>query len=51
MAIYFDASLLRPWRSFTEPSCLAVSIVAHQLSQEVYVPPIAAREAPRPLLP
>ena len=45
MAIYFDANLLRPWRSFTEPSCLAVSIVAHQLGQQIYVPSIAAREA------
>jgi hypothetical protein len=45
MAIYFDANLLRPWRSFTEPSCLAVSIVARQLGQQIYVPSIAAREA------
>jgi len=45
VAIYLDASVLRSWRSFTDASCLAVGIVAHQLRQEILVPTIAAREA------
>jgi hypothetical protein len=45
MAIYLDANTLWSWRTFTETDRLAVSIVAHQLGQQVYVPWIAAREA------
>jgi len=45
VAIYLDASILRSWRSFTDASCLAVGIVAHQLGQQILVPAIAAREA------
>jgi hypothetical protein len=45
VAIYLDASILRAWRSFTDASCLAVGIVAHQLGQQIFVPAIAAREA------
>jgi hypothetical protein len=36
---------LWPWRTFTETDRLAVSIVARQLDQDVFVPWIAAREA------
>lgn len=45
MAIYLDANALWSWRTFTESDRLAVSIVAHQLGQEVLIPWIAAREA------
>ena len=45
MAIYLDANALWSWRTFTEGDRLAVSIVAHQLGQEVLIPWIAAREA------
>jgi hypothetical protein len=45
MAIYLDANVLWSWRSFAEPERLALSIVARQLGQEVFVPSIAAREA------
>jgi hypothetical protein len=37
--------VLWPWLSFTEPERLAVSIVAHQLKQNVLVPAIAVFEA------
>jgi hypothetical protein len=45
MAIYLDANVLYPWLRFTEPERLAVSIVAHQLGQEVLVPSVAVLEA------
>lgn len=45
MAIYLDANVLWSWRTFTEVERLAVSIVARQLGQGVFVPSIAAREA------
>jgi hypothetical protein len=45
MAIYLDANVLWPWLHFTEPERLAISIVAHQLGQEVLVPEIAVIEA------
>jgi hypothetical protein len=45
MAIYLDANVLWSWRTFTEPERLAVSIVARQLGQSVFVPSIVAREA------
>lgn len=45
MAIYLDANVLWPWLHLTEPERLAISIVAHQLGQEVLVPEIAVFEA------
>jgi hypothetical protein len=45
MAIYLDANVLWSWRTFTEVERLAVSIVARQIGQSVFVPSIAAREA------
>ena len=45
MAIYLDANMLWSWRTFTEPDRSALSVVARQLGQEIYVPGIAAREA------
>jgi hypothetical protein len=45
MAIYLDANVIWSWRTFTEPDRLALTIVARQLGQKVYVPWIAAREA------
>ena len=45
MAIYVDANVLWSWRTFTEIDRLALSIVAHQLGQSVFVPSIALREA------
>lgn len=45
MAIYLDANILYPWRSFTELDRVALSIVARQLGQEIYVPEVVAREA------
>jgi PIN domain len=44
MAIYMDANALWSWRTFTEVDRLAVSIVARQLGQQVFIPWIAARE-------
>jgi hypothetical protein len=44
VAIYLDANVLWPWRTFTEPDRLALSIVAHQLGQAVFVPWVVARE-------
>jgi hypothetical protein len=45
MAIYLDSNVLWSWRTFTEVERLAVSIVARQLGQSVFVPSIVAREA------
>jgi hypothetical protein len=46
MAIYLDANVLWFWlRTLTEADRLALSIVAHQLAQSVFVPSIAKREA------
>jgi PIN domain-containing protein len=45
MAIYLDANVLYPWLRFTELDRLAVSIVAHQLGQEVLIPAVAVLEA------
>lgn len=45
MAIYLDANVLWSWQSFTEPERLAVSIVGHQLGQDVVIPWVAAIEA------
>lgn len=45
VGIYLDANVLWPWRTFTEPDRLALSIVAHQLAQAVYVPWVVLREA------
>jgi hypothetical protein len=45
MAIYLDANVLWSWRTFTEVERLAVTIVARQLGQSVFVPSIVAREA------
>jgi hypothetical protein len=45
VAIYLDANLLFPWLRFTELDRLAISIVAHQLKQEILVPSIAVTEA------
>lgn len=45
MAIYLDANILWSWRTFSEIDRLALSIVAHQTGQAVYLPEIAAREA------
>lgn len=45
MAIYLDANVLWSWRTFDEADRLALSIVAHQLGQKIFVPAIAAREA------
>ncbi|HJZ37698.1 MAG TPA: PIN domain-containing protein [Solirubrobacterales bacterium] len=45
MAIYLDANVLYPWLRFTEPERVAVSIVAHQLHQELLVPLVAVLEA------
>jgi hypothetical protein len=45
VAVYLDANVLWPWRSFTEPDRLALSIVAHQIGQEVLIPEVAAEEA------
>jgi hypothetical protein len=44
MAIYLDANVLWPWRTFAEPERLALSIVADQLGQEIIVPWVAAEE-------
>lgn len=45
MAIYLDANVLWSWHSFTEAERLAVSIVGHQLGQDVVIPWIAVTEA------
>jgi len=45
MGIYLDANVLWGWRSFGEPDRLAVSIVARQLGQRVFLPWVAFREA------
>jgi hypothetical protein len=45
VAIYLDANILWPWRTFEELDRLALSIVANQIGQKVFVPEIAAREA------
>jgi hypothetical protein len=45
MAIYLDANVPWSWRTLTEADRLALSIVAHQLGQSVFVPSIAMREA------
>lgn len=45
VGIYLDANVLWPWRTLTEPDRLALSIVAHQLAQTVFVPWVVAREA------
>jgi PIN domain-containing protein len=45
MAIYLDANILWGWRAFDEVERLALSIVAHQIGQTVFVPRVAAREA------
>lgn len=45
MAIYLDANVLQSWRTFTEAGRLALSIVAYQLGQSIFVPSIAMREA------
>lgn len=45
MAIYLDANILWSWRTFNELDRLALSIVAHQTGQAIYVPEIAAEEA------
>jgi hypothetical protein len=45
MAIYLDANVLWSWRTFAEADRLALSIVAHQLGQAVFIPSIAMREA------
>jgi PIN domain len=44
VGIYLDANVLWRWRTFTEPDRLALSIVAHQLGQVVFVPWVAVRE-------
>jgi hypothetical protein len=41
MAIYLDANVIWSWKAFTEPERLAVTILADQLGQEVFVPSIA----------
>ena len=45
MAIYLDANILWSWRTFEEVERLALSIVARQIGQKVFVPEVAAREA------
>lgn len=45
MAIYLDANIVWPWRTFAELDRLALSIVASQVEQEVVIPEIAAIEA------
>jgi hypothetical protein len=45
VAIYLDANILWSWRTFEEVNRLALSIVAHQIGQQVFVPEVAAREA------
>jgi hypothetical protein len=45
MAIYLDSNVLWSWHTFTEVERLAVSIVARQLGQSVFVASIVAREA------
>jgi hypothetical protein len=45
VAIYLDANVLWSWRTFDEADRLALSIVAHQLGQKIFIPGIAAREA------
>jgi hypothetical protein len=44
MAIYLDANVLFPWRSFTELDRVALTIVASQIKQRIVVPEIAAAE-------
>lgn len=45
VAIYLDANVIYPWRTFSELRRLALSIVAGQLGQEVVIPSLAADEA------
>lgn len=45
VGIYLDANVLWPWRSLTEPDRLALSIVAHQLEQGIFIPWVVVREA------
>jgi hypothetical protein len=44
VAIYLDANLLYPWRSFAEVDRIALTIVAQQIQQRVLVPEVAAWE-------
>jgi hypothetical protein len=45
VAIYLDANILWSWRTFAEVDRLALSIVADQVGQRIYIPQVAAREA------
>lgn len=45
MAIYLDANVLHPFRRFTELDRVALSIVAGQIKQVIFVPSVVADEA------
>jgi hypothetical protein len=45
VSIYLDANILWPWRTFDEIDRLALSIVASQIGQRIFVPEVAAKEA------
>lgn len=45
MSIYLDANVLWPWLTLKEPDRLALSIVAHQLEQRIFIPWVVVREA------